>query len=91
DIAARLRLTPMELNERFGHELKYGAAHGREQALRKLHSLAIAGDNVSLLTFWIKSRCGWRDTGSPQDLLKIVRHIIAFGLEGGTPLDHPPI
>ncbi|HEX4749582.1 MAG TPA: hypothetical protein VH302_08585 [Bryobacteraceae bacterium] len=91
DIAAHLGVPLADLNELFAPELKQGAAHGREQALRKLHFLAMTGDNIALLTFWIKSRCGWRDTGSPQSLLSIVRHISEFAPEGEKLLDHHPL
>jgi hypothetical protein len=77
DIAAQLRLPMAQLKKRFRLELKQGAATGREHALKKLHELAISGDNFSALSLWVKSRCGWRDTGAaPAPLAASTRGVL---------------
>jgi hypothetical protein len=78
DIAAQLRLPLRKLQNIFRRELKQGAAEGREQALRKLHAVAISGENLSALTFWVKARCGWRDTGTLPSSTNIQRHVVLF-------------
>ncbi|MGH9654237.1 MAG: hypothetical protein ACRD6B_12340 [Bryobacteraceae bacterium] len=78
DIACQLRLSLPKLQKKFKLELQSGAAEGREQALRKLHTIALSGENVSALTFWVKARCGWRDTGTTQSAPQVIRHLTAF-------------
>jgi hypothetical protein len=78
DIASQLRLPLPQLQKRFKLELKAGAADGREQVLRKLHTIALSGENVSALIFWVKARCGWRDTGPIQSAPQIIRRVIVF-------------
>lgn len=82
DIAAQLRVPLPKLEKIFKDELSEGAAHGRELALRKLHSLAISGDSVPILSFWVKAQCGWRDTGAPQGIAGIMRHILVIDKPG---------
>jgi hypothetical protein len=83
DIAAQLRLSLPKLQKTFRHELKEGAADGREQALRRLHAIAISGENLSALTFWVKARCGWRDTGTPPSSVSVIRLVKVFKQEPG--------
>ncbi|MGH9610595.1 MAG: hypothetical protein ACRD34_13080, partial [Bryobacteraceae bacterium] len=63
--------------------LKTGAAEGREQVLRKLHTLAVSGENSTVLTFWAKARCGWRDTGTIQSAAQVIRYAAVFKQEAG--------
>ncbi|HEX7362112.1 MAG TPA: hypothetical protein VF283_16605 [Bryobacteraceae bacterium] len=81
DIASQLRLPLPQLQKRFKLELKTGAAEGREQMLRKLQILALSGENVPALTFWVKARCGWRDTGPTQSTTEIIRIATVFKQE----------
>ena len=76
DIAAQLGLKVPKLRKVFGAQLKKGAAAGREQALRTLHATVVKGKHAGLLTFWIKSQCGWRDTGSAEALVQVVREVL---------------
>ncbi len=69
----------------FKLELKNGAAEGREQALRKLHTIAMSGKNLAALTFWIKARCGWRDTGTTTSAARVIRHVTVFKPEADKP------
>jgi len=81
DIASQFRLPLRRFQRIFKHELKDGAAAGREHALRKLHGIAIAGENVAALTFWVKSQCGWRDTGTAPSAPTIIRKVMLFAPE----------
>lgn len=84
DIAAKICLPVQKVQKLFKHELRQGAAEGKELALKKLHEIAIAGENFPALSFYIKARCGWRDTGTPSGTVGIVRQIVRFGrLENG--------
>ncbi len=85
DIASQLRLAVSKLRKIFKLELENGAAEGREQALRNLHSIAMSGKNLAALTFWIKARCGWRDTGATQSATHVIRHVTLFKQEAGKP------
>ncbi len=79
DIAAQLRLPLPKFLKIFQHELREGAAYGRTQALRKFHGIATSGDNAAALTFWIKSQCGWRDTGAQQGASRVIRECLVIG------------
>jgi hypothetical protein len=78
DIATQLRLPLPKLHKVFKQELKEGAATGREHAIKKLHTAAMSGDNPHALAFWIKSRCGWRDTGVPQNASSFLRSVLVI-------------
>ncbi|HZS56991.1 MAG TPA: hypothetical protein VFA65_21475 [Bryobacteraceae bacterium] len=65
DIAAQMRLPLKKLQRLFRNELQQGAAEGKQSALDKLKAIALSGDNISALIFWVKANCGWRDTGAP--------------------------
>ncbi len=81
DIASQLRLRLPKFQKIFQLELKNGAAEGREQALRNLHSIAMSGKNLAALTFWVKARCGWRDTGTTRSAARVIRHVTVFKQE----------
>ncbi len=78
DIASQLPLALPRFQKIFKLELQSGAAQGREQALSKLHSIAVSGKNLAALTFWVKARCGWRDTGTTQSTTQVIRHLSMF-------------
>lgn len=78
DIASQLRLRLPKFQKIFKLELENGAAEGREQALRKLHAIAISGKNLAALTFWVKARCGWRDTSTTPSATQVIRHVTVF-------------
>ena len=81
DIATQLSLPLPKLQKEFRRELHQGAATGREHMLKKLHAIALSGENLNALTFCVKSRCGWRDTGSVQNALDVVRFNRVFRRE----------
>ncbi|MGH9624836.1 MAG: hypothetical protein ACRD4G_10920 [Bryobacteraceae bacterium] len=83
DIASQLRLPLPQLQKRFKFELKTGAAEGRAQALTRLHTIALSGENLNALTFWVKARCGWRDTGTTPSAAQVIRYAAVFKQEAG--------
>lgn len=85
DIASQLRLVLPKLQKIFKLELENGAAEGREHVLRKLHTIAMSGKNLAALTFWVKARCGWRDTGASQSAAQVIRHITVFRPDSENP------
>jgi hypothetical protein len=63
DIAAELQIPLKRLQKRFGRELSRGNALGKHNILEKVYAQAESGKNPTVASFWVKSRCGWRDTG----------------------------
>lgn len=82
DIAAPLRLPLPTFQRIFKNDLQEGAAHGRELALKRLHAIAISGNSVPTLNFWVKSQCGWRDTGASEGTPQLSREVIIFQSSG---------
>ena len=66
DIAAILEVPEEKLCKRFQKDLVRGAAEGKQTALNKIYEIAVAGEHLNALTFWVKSRCRWRDTGEAK-------------------------
>jgi hypothetical protein len=67
DIAAELQIPVKRVQKRFRRELERGHAIGKHTVLEKLFLNAASGNNMPATSLWVKSRCGWRDTGaSPQ-------------------------
>jgi len=64
DISAQLDIPEKKLRKLFRSELRKGAAAANQQALDKLHDFVSSGDNLSAIIFWLKAKCGWRDTGA---------------------------
>ena len=91
DIAAQLRLRLPRFQKIFKLELKLGAAEGREQALRKLHAMAISGENFQALSLFVKSRCGWRDTGPTPSASPITSRLFVFKPKTGIPGHDRPL
>lgn len=72
DIAAKIGIRLHELYSLYRDDLKRGAAEGREEVLRTVHQIAVTGNNASVLIFYLKAQCGWRDTGTPPKATPIV-------------------
>lgn len=64
DIAAELRIPLNYLKEHHCDDLAYGNAKGRNAVLKNLYEQVQSGTNVTTISLWVRSRCGWRDTGS---------------------------
>jgi hypothetical protein len=74
DIAVQLEIPLKRLRKKFQRELQQGDAEGKQQALDKLRDSAMSGKNISALIFWVKARCGWRDTGPAENSASAVSH-----------------
>src|SRR5579875_1490206 len=92
DIAANIGVSVRRLHVLFRDQMKKGAAGGHEPVLRKIHEMAMSGQNTGLLTFYAKAQCGWRDTGTPLSLAQATKNEFVVTLEPNSkqeqPLDH---
>jgi hypothetical protein len=75
-IAAELQIPVKRLKKRFRRELEQGQAQGKHQILENLYEAARSGSNNTVTTFWVKARCGWRDTGTSVETTQIVRPVL---------------
>ncbi len=66
DIADELQIPLKRLQKRFKRELEQATAQGKTGVLQKLYDMAISGSNTTATVFWIKAKCGWRDTGKAE-------------------------
>lgn len=58
-------------------ELRKGRAEGNLKVLDALHEAASSGKNMTATMFWLKARCGWRDTGPAQES-NITRKVMIY-------------
>lgn len=90
DIAAELQIPLTRLRKRFRRELKRARATGRNQILESVFESAKSGKSVPISTFWLKSQCGWRDTG-PSQPPPVIQSILHIELESNNrPVDKRP-
>ncbi len=80
DIAAELQLSLEDLQGRYGRVIEKHRAAARNDMLLQFHKAAKSASNHAAALFWVKSQCGWRDTGSSaenagvfQPVVKVVR------------------
>jgi hypothetical protein len=64
DIAVQLDIPVKRVRKLFRRELQLGEAGGKQRVLDKLHEVATSGSNITAMIFWVKSKCGWRDSGA---------------------------
>ena len=64
-IAPQVGVPLKRLRKYFRHDLELGRAEGSQQVLDNFHETATSGSNTTASMFWLKAKCGWRDTGSP--------------------------
>ncbi len=64
DIADELQIPLKRLQKRFRRELEKASAEGKTGVLQKLYDMATSGSNTTATIFWVKAKCGWRDTGA---------------------------
>ena len=76
DIAAELQMPLERVQKRFRRELERGHAIGKHIVLEKLFESASSGNNVPATSLWVKSRCGWRDTGASSQSPTIVHSVL---------------
>jgi hypothetical protein len=67
DIAAVIQMPVKRLKKVYRLELEQGEAQGKQQVRDKLYEIVESGKNLTALMFWVKARCGWRDTGSVEN------------------------
>src|SRR5581483_7336953 len=75
-IAAELQIPVKRLKKRFRRELEQGHAQGKHQVLENLYQAATSGSNNTVTTFWVKSRCGWRDTGASTESTQMINAVL---------------
>lgn len=84
DIAAQFDIPVKRLKKLFRKELRCGEAEGKQLALDKLLDVVREGSNISGLIFWIKARCGWRDTGNAGTGPTYINSILEIKCEGSS-------
>jgi hypothetical protein len=90
-IAAELQIPLQRLKKQFRRELKQGEAKGKHRILENLYEAAAPGSNNTAATFWVKSRCGWRDTGVPPVAPQMIKRVLKFVLHRDSkPEQRPP-
>jgi len=75
-IAAELLISRTRLKKYFRRELKQGEAKGKHTILENLYEAAASGSSNAATTFWVKSKCGWRDTGVPPMPPQIIKSVL---------------
>lgn len=80
DIAADLQIPLKRLQKRFRVELERGSASGKHEVLGKLFESARSGSNISATALWVKARCGWRDTGSANNLQTTIESLLEINI-----------
>lgn len=63
EIAGWLGMPLKRVQRLFRLELREGEAEGKQAVLNKLYTAASSGENLTAMMFWVKAKCGWRDTG----------------------------
>jgi hypothetical protein len=63
EVAQWLGMPLKRVHRLFRAELREGEAHGKQTILKKLYEAASSGENLNAMLFWVKAKCGWRDTG----------------------------
>jgi hypothetical protein len=92
DIAAELQIPLRRLQKRFRRELERGQAIGKHTILEKLFENASSGTNLGATSLWVKSRCGWRDTGASPQSATVVHSVLKVSEQLNTqPLDKPDV
>lgn len=76
DIAVELQIPLKRLQKRYRRELEKGRVKGKQEMLAQLYETASSGSNTTATMFWVKSKCGWRDTGASGDNVQIIRPIL---------------
>jgi hypothetical protein len=89
-IAAELQIPRKRLKKQFRRELKQGEARGKHQILENFYEAAASGSNNAATTFWVKSRCGWRDTGAPAEPPQIIKPILRILAGPGAAAERRP-
>lgn len=62
EIAKYLEIDPKTLRKHYRTQLDKGAIKANVAVARALHKNATDGNNVAAQIFWMKTRCGWKET-----------------------------
>ena len=76
NIAAELQIPLKRLQKRYRREIERNRATAKNEMLAHLYETAKSGSNSTTTTFWVKSQCGWRDTGSSTEGALVLQPII---------------
>ena len=63
----RLQITKNTLRVKFKDELENGMVIANGMVMNTAFHQAISGDTPAMTMFWLKTRCGWRETGPVDD------------------------
>jgi hypothetical protein len=66
-IALIVNIDPKTLRKHFRRELDTAAISANVQTTKSLFAMANSRRNAAATIFWVKTRCGFRSTGSPCD------------------------
>jgi len=83
DIAAELQIPLKRLKKRYRREIEKSRAIAKNEMLAHLYETAKSRSNTAATMFWVKTQCGWRDTGASETILlkrvmKITRRPLAL-------------
>jgi orotate phosphoribosyltransferase-like protein len=76
NIAAELQISLKRLQKRYRREIERNRATAKNEMLAHLYETAKSGSNSTAAMFWVKSQCGWRDTGSSSESTVVLQPII---------------
>lgn len=82
DIALDLDIPLEHLQEFYRRELDRGRVQGRHAVLERLYTNATSDSNSTATSMWVKSQCGWRDTGGSTNSGVILQPILEVVTRG---------
>jgi len=69
DIAAELQIPLKRLQKRYRREIEKSRAIAKNEMLAHLYETAKSRANTTATMFWVRTQCGWRDTGASETIL----------------------
>lgn len=83
DIAAELQIPLKRLQKRYRREIEKSRATAKNEMLAHLYETAKSHGNTTATMFWVKTQCGWRDTGASETVrfkrvMKITRRSLTL-------------
>lgn len=66
DIAGYLGIARATLQKHFRRELDIGRFIADQQVKKTAFNMATSGKDTALTIFWLKTRCGWKETSVVQ-------------------------
>jgi hypothetical protein len=77
NIAAELQIPLKRLQKRYRREIERNRATAKNEMLAHLYESARSNNTAAM--FWIRSQCGWRDTGPSPETTIVLLPIIEIG------------